>query len=129
MFKNYLKIAFRNLLNKKGFSAINILGLSIGMTCCLLIFQYVAFEYSFDGFHENKKDVYRVLQSYARSGDELDKGHAFTAQSLAPALQHGVPEIVAITRVHGDNAIVSNPENPQRVFEEEGIIYADRDFL
>ena len=129
MFKNYFKVALRSLLNKKGFSLINILGLSIGMTCCLLIFQYVAFEYSFDRFHKNEKDIYRVLQSYARSGDELDRGQSFTAQALAPALAQGVPEIVEITRVHSDDAIVSSQSRPDRVFEEDRIIYADQGFM
>jgi putative ABC transport system permease protein len=94
MLKNYFKTAFRNLLNKKGFSAINILGLSIGIACCLLIFQYVAFEYSFDRFHMNKQDLYRVLQAYARGGDDMSMDGSFTAQALAPALERGVPEIV-----------------------------------
>lgn len=129
MFKNYLKTAFRNLLNKKGFSIINILGLSIGMTCCLLIFQYVAFEYSFDRFHERKHDLYRVLQAYARGGEDLDMGQSFTAQSLAPALKSGVPEISEITRVHSDIAIVSSPIRPERVFEEAGVLYADPAFM
>jgi putative ABC transport system permease protein len=129
MLKNYIKIAYRNLLSKKGYSAVNILGLSIGMTCCLLIFQYIAFEYSFDRFHQNERDLYRVLQTYARPGDELEQGHAFTAQSLGPALAEGVPEIVHVARLHSDNAVVSTPVHPERVFEEDGILYADRAFL
>ena len=129
MLRNYFKIAFRNLLSKKGFSAINILGLSIGMMCCLLIFQYVAFEYSFDRFHKNKENLYRVLQGYARGSDDLDMGGTFTAQALAPALEKAVPEIVGITRLHSDNAIISSPSRPERVFEEDRILYADPDFL
>ena len=129
MLKNYFKIALRNLLSKKGFSLINILGLSIGMTCCLLIFQYVAFEYSFDRFHQNKSTLYRVLQAYARSGEELERGHSFTAQSLAPALSGGVPEILEVTRVHSDDAIVSTHARPDRVFEEDKILYTDPGFL
>ena len=129
MFKNYFKVGLRSLVNKKGFSLINILGLSIGMTCCLLIFQYVAFEYSFDRYHENERSIYRVLQAYARTGDEIDKGHSFTAQALAPALAAGVPEIVDITRVHSDDAIVSTQSRPDRVFEEDRIIYADPGFI
>ena len=122
MLKNYFKIALRNLLSKKGFSVINILGLSIGMTCCLLIFQYVAFEYSFDKFHQNKSTLYRVLQAYARSGEELEKGHSFTAQSLAPALSGGVPEILEVTRIHSDDAIVSTHARAGRVFEVARIL-------
>src|SRR5688500_11965789 len=129
MFKNYFTVALRSLVNKKGFSLINILGLSIGMTCCLLIFQYVAFEYSFDRYHENEGSIYRVLQAYARTGDEMDKGHSFTAQALAPALASGVPEIVNISRVHSDDAIVSTQSRPDRVFEENKMLYADPGFI
>jgi putative ABC transport system permease protein len=52
MLKNYLKIAYRNLLKNKVFSLINILGLAIGMTACLLILQYVSFEMSYDNFRK-----------------------------------------------------------------------------
>lgn len=128
MLKNYITVAIRNLRSKTGLSLINILGLSIGMTCCLLIFQYVAFEYSFDNFHRNQRDVYRVLQAYARGGDKLDLGHSFTAQALAPALTERVPEIMEITRVHSDNAIVSSHSRPERVFEEDRIFYVDPGF-
>lgn len=60
MLKNYLLIAFRNLLRHKLFSFINILGLAIGMAACLLIIQYVTFELSYDFFHEKKDRIYRI---------------------------------------------------------------------
>jgi len=129
MLKNYIKIVFRNVRNNKGFLFINIIGLSIGMTCCLLIFQFVAFEYSFDKFHENTGEIYRVLQAYARHGDEMDQGHAYTAQAFAPALKESVPEIVEVTRVGSDEAIVINPEQPTKVFESNSILYVDPGFL
>src|SRR6478736_8659650 len=106
MIKNYIKIAYRNLLSQKSFSLINIFGLSIGMTCCLLIFQYVAFEYSFDQFHKNKKEVFRVLQAFAPKGDLMGTGESYTALALAPALKEAVPEIRAISRVQPDNAVI-----------------------
>jgi putative ABC transport system permease protein len=129
MFKNYFKIAYRNLFNSKSFSVLNILGLSIGMTCCLLIFQYVTFESSFDRFHSKKDELYRVLQAYARGTDEIGTGHAYTAQALAPALKDGVPEISEITRLHSDNAIVSDQAHPDKLFEDDKILYADRSFM
>lgn len=129
MFKNYLKIAWRNIFQSKSFSTINIVGLSIGMTCCLIIFQYVAFESSFDKFHQNGDQIYRVLQAWARGSDELGTGHAYTAQALAPALKEGVPEIARIARVHSEDAIVTNTDRPDKVFEENTILYADPDFL
>ena len=129
MLGNYFKIALRNLLGKKGFSIINILGLSIGMMCCLLIFQFVSFEYSFDRFHQNERTIYRILQAYAAEGDPMDMGHSFTAQSLAPALDAKVPEILHVTRLHSDNAVISSQVRPGEVFEEDRILYADSSFL
>ena len=60
MLKNYLKIAFRNLLRNKGFSAINILGLAIGMASAILIVLWIHNEMSFDLFHKNKDHLYEV---------------------------------------------------------------------
>jgi putative ABC transport system permease protein len=129
MFSSYIKIAWRNLFNSNSFSAINIIGLSIGVTCCLIIFQYVAFESSFDRFHAKGDRLYRVLQAWAMGTDELAAGHAYTAQSLAPALKDGVPEIANVTRLHSEDALVSNPSRPDEVFEENMMLYADPDFL
>ena len=50
MFKNYLKLALRNLLKRKAFTAVNIIGLAIGIACCLLLFQYVSYEKSYDEY-------------------------------------------------------------------------------
>lgn len=129
MIKNYFKIAYRNLLKKKVYSGINIVGLSIGMACCILIFQYVIFETSFDRFHEHESKIYRIIQGYARGGEDLSFNGAFTAQALAPALKDGTPEISYITRLHSDEIIVSNADKSDLVFEEDEVLYADPDFL
>jgi putative ABC transport system permease protein len=129
MYKNYFKLAYRNLISNRGFSIINIMGLSIGMTCCLLIFQFVAFEYSYDRFHTEKENVYRLLQAYGQKGQTMDQGHAYTAQALAPALKEGIPEIVAITRVSSDDAVLFDAKHPENVFEDDGLLYVDKDFL
>jgi putative ABC transport system permease protein len=129
MLFNYLKTAWRNIARGNSFSAINIIGLAIGMTCCLIIFQYVTFEKSFDDFHDNKETIYRVLQGSARGNEPIDQLHAYTAQSLTPALQAGVPEIVHITRLHSEDAIVAAAARPGEVFEESNALYADPDFL
>lgn len=129
MLKNYFKTAWRNVTRGNSFTAVNIIGLSIGMTCCLMIFQYVAFETTFDEFHQNKATLFRVLQGSARDSQPLEQLDAYTAQALTPALQTGVPEIVGITRLHDENAIVSTPSRPGEVFEENNALYADRDFF
>ena len=65
MIKNYFKIAFRNLAKRKGYSLLNIFGLAIGIASCLLIFQYVAFQRSFDSFPAKAKQMVRLrLDSY-----------------------------------------------------------------
>ncbi|NVK86026.1 MAG: ABC transporter permease, partial [Cytophagia bacterium] len=64
MLKNYFKVAFRNLLKHKGFSFINILGLSVGLTCCLLIGLYINEEMSYDRFHENVDETYRFTREF-----------------------------------------------------------------
>ena len=61
MFKNYLKIALRNLWKHRAFSFINIMGLTVGMTACFLIFLYVRFELSYDAFHTNADRIVRVV--------------------------------------------------------------------
>ena len=60
MFKNYLKIAFRNIIRHKAYSTINILGLAIGMACSILILLWVQNELSYDRFHVNADEVYRI---------------------------------------------------------------------
>jgi len=60
MFKNYLKIAFRNIIKHKGFSIINIVGFAIGIACSILILLFVTYELSYDKFHEKADRIYRV---------------------------------------------------------------------
>jgi putative ABC transport system permease protein len=101
------------------------------MACCLVIFQYVSFEYSFDRFHEQERDIYRVLQTTPLTGEAFDGGGPFTGFALAPALAVDVPEILHVARLHPayGSAIVTSPERPDRVFEEDRVFYADPAFL
>ena len=71
MFRNYLMVAFRNLIRQKGYSLINILGLAIGMALCLLILVYVQDELSYDGFHEKADRIYRIAQVENHDGQIL----------------------------------------------------------
>ena len=74
MFKNYFKTAWRNLIKNKVFSIINIAGLSIGITACLLILQYVGFQLSFDRFNKNAEDIYRVTNDRYQNGTLIQHG-------------------------------------------------------
>lgn len=126
MLKNYLKIAFRNLRKNPGYSFINIGGLAIGIICCLLIFQFVAFEYSFDDFNDNAQNLYRVNRTSGDSNVSPLSGYA-----MGPAMVQEVPEIEHAVRLHPEygNPIVSNPGQPDKTFKEENVYYTDPSFL
>jgi len=70
MLKNYLKIAWRNLMKNKAFSLINILGLTIGIRACMMIFLFIMNEFSFDKFHEHGKNNYCVMRGFNKNGSE-----------------------------------------------------------
>ena len=74
MIKNYLKVALRNIRRHKGFSFINIAGLAIGLACCLLITIWVLDELSYDKFHENAANLYRVEEDQHYSGRIFYRG-------------------------------------------------------
>ena len=131
MLRNYVTVALRAMIRRWGYSTLNIAGLAVGMACCLVIFQYVSFEYSFDRFHEHERDIYRVLQTTPLTGEPFDGGGPFTGFALAPALADDVPEILHVARLHPayGSAVVTSPERPDRVFEEDRVFYADPAFL
>ncbi len=125
MFKNYFKIALRNLYKHKGFSLINIFGLAVGITCFILIMLYIKYELSFDSFHKNSERIYRVALHLPgwnyRGSTEFSK----TTGALAPALMADFPEVIYATRINGASGAISYKKNS---FNEEGI-YADENFF
>lgn len=104
MFKNYLKIAFRNLAKTKGFSTINIMGLAVGLTACFLIFLYVQFELSYDSFHSRSDRIYRVVAN-VKTPTELIVGSR-PAMAVPPHLKHDFPEIESAVRIAQDELLV-----------------------
>ena len=64
MIRNYLKTALRNFQRNKSYAILNILGLAVGVAACLLIFQVIKFETSFDNFHKNRKNIYRLISEF-----------------------------------------------------------------
>jgi len=97
MFKNYLKIAFRNLYKQKVHSFINIFGLAVDIACCILIMLFVANEWSFDRFHASSDRLYRawVHEDY---GDDEIYFNTVTPLVLAATLEDHIPEVEATTR-------------------------------
>ncbi|HWA32638.1 MAG TPA: ABC transporter permease, partial [Cyclobacteriaceae bacterium] len=124
MLKNNLKIAIRSILKHKFFSAINILGLVIGMTCCLFIFVYILDEISYDKFHYDHENLYRVALHGRISGQEI---HTTTSSlPLAPTMKEEIPGIEAAVRLipmYGGSMRYED-----KSFVEDKIFYADSNF-
>lgn len=125
MFKNYLKIALRNLVRNKSYSFINIFGLAIGISCFILISLYVTHELSFDKFHENGDRIYRVVESY--NTDDEQNWYATTFSALATTLKNEFPVLRHVSHVYPTNGLVIAGENQK--YQEDGIIYADSSFF
>ncbi len=97
MLKNYLTVALRNVRRQKGYAAINIVGLALGMACCLLIFTLVRHEWSFDTMHEKGERIYRVLIQETRPDGDLDY-RVLMPPSIAPETATMFPTIEAMSR-------------------------------
>ena len=117
MIRNYLKIAFRNLWKQKGFSAINIAGLALGMTCSLLILLWVQDERGVDAFHQNGKDLYYVYERNTLGG-KIESWY-WTQGPLAEELKKEIPEIIAATPVEWSNTNTFSVGN--KILKEDGI--------
>src|SRR6201996_2260088 len=91
MIKNYLKIAWRNIVNNKVYSALNIVGLAAGMAVALLIALWINYQYSFDRFLPDSSRLYQVRRNFNSNGDTLT--FSSTSLKLADALRKGIPEI------------------------------------
>ncbi len=102
MLRNYLKIAWRNLLRNKVYSGVNIVGLAVGLACCMAIGLYVLDEFQYDRFHANYDRIYRVAEHQKQPEGWFDV--AITPGPLAPTLTKDFPEVeqtVRIGRWHG----------------------------
>src|ERR1043165_7146702 len=97
MFKNYLKTAWRNLRKNKIFSAINILGLSIGMAACIVIMLFVAYEKSFDNFHS--KNIYRLNEVQKFPGMVASQKVGLSMFPMGPTMRQEFPEILNYSRI------------------------------
>ena len=120
MLRNYLLIAWRNFKRHKGFSLINVVGLSIGMAACLLILQYVTFQAGFDDFHAHAPQLYRVVL-----GKDVP-GRWVTPPALAPMIRRELPQVRHVSRMLGESGIVAVG---QATFTEEKMYWVDNAFL
>lgn len=118
MFRNLLKIAFRNIAKEKIYSLINILGLTIGISCSLFLVLYILDELSYDSYHENKDRVYRVVTHF----QEPDNAFSWPIAQipLAQELEDNYSEIKrAVRYIGGGRELFINPDHDKRFYEEE----------
>jgi putative ABC transport system permease protein len=130
MLNNYLKSAFKNLLRNKLNTAINLIGLSIGMACTILILLYVQYELSYDSFHKNRNNLYRINKISYENG-EMNYKSAFTFSGQGPVIKSEIPEVEDYVRLlHTTGPIQYNNQKDELIsFRENDIYYADSSFF
>lgn len=127
MFKNYLKVAWRNIVRKKGFSFINVTGLAIGMTVCLLILLFVQHELSYDTYHRRAEDLYRLERAWLSADGSLRGQFASLAPAFVVFLEKEFPEIENAVRIYPvETALVSVGDTH---YEEKRIYFAEKDIF
>lgn len=124
MFRNYLKIAFRNLWKHKAFSFINIMGLTVGMTACFLIFLYVRFELSYDAFNTKADRIYRVVADIKTPSEVLKM--AGPSWAAPPNIKDEFPEVEAFVRIKTSSMLVRKGDIK---FQEDNAAFADSAFF
>lgn len=123
MFYNYLKIAYRNLLKYKFISFINLFGLTVGFTCCLLILMFIVNELSYDKYHAKSDRIYRITRAFFGNDGKKWLELGTVAPPFAPLLKNDFPDIQEITRLlpAGTTPFRYN----EKIFNEENVYFAD----
>lgn len=124
MLKSYLTIALRNLRRNGGYTAINLIGLAVGLAACLLIGLYVHHELSYDDFHENSERIYRVVEH-----PESGTSHLMHTARLAPALQSRFANVEQTVRVSGRWGRNRKVQGGNHTFYEDNVLFADSSFF
>jgi putative ABC transport system permease protein len=127
MVKNYFKIAYRNLIKHSFYTAVNVIGLSIGVACSLMIMLYVASEKNYDSFHEGRENIYRIITD-AKYGDN-EFTFPVSAAPMGPTLAQEITEVEQAVRLRTRGMdFVQNPAMEEK-FKEENIVFADSGFF
>jgi len=124
MLRNYFTVAMRNLWRNKSFSFINITGLSVGLACCMLIFLYAKDEVSFDRFHQNKDNIYRITSSSTSSDGHVGK-NGNTGLVQGPNFKQLIPEVQDFIRIQSDGYAV---KLGNQVFDQDAHLVDDNFF-
>jgi putative ABC transport system permease protein len=124
MFKNYLKTAFRSIRKNRLYSAINVIGLTVGLCACLLIGVYILHELSYDKFNANANRIVRVTMEYSNAGT-VNKT-ATTGTKTGPVFKRTFPSIEAYARTYITHNVIKYDD---KTFDEPHILYADEPFF
>ena len=128
MLRNYLTVAFRNLIRHKVHSGISIAGLAIGMACGILIFLFVQYELSYDRFHDRADRIYRVAVERDLFGKEIVNVPRVPF-SMGPALKDAFPEIAQVTRMYTPGLKPYLVAHQDKRFYENSVLSADDHFF
>ncbi|MCO6492389.1 MAG: ABC transporter permease [Phaeodactylibacter sp.] len=126
MLSNYLKIALRNLTRNRLYAGLNLLGLTAGMAACLLILQYVSYEWSYDRFHEKADRICRVVNDRYQSGKRVQIG-TITYPAVGPLIDEDYPEVVNHTRIFFPGSAILHRE--EEMLRSAGGYFVDNEFL
>ena len=126
MYKNYLKIALRNLKRHKAYSILNILGLSVSILVSILIFLYVQDELSYDKFYENSHRIYRIINRATIRGNPIEM--PLVSGPWGPAMENEFPEVLKAVRIKAPESRWTIRYKEQKFFEK-GLYFVDPAFL
>lgn len=130
MFKSMIKLAWRNAIRQKQFTTLNLLGLTIGISTCIMIGFYIHDEVTYDAFHEKGERIYRVNQPFIWG--DWDKMMASTGPNVATALREDAPAFEAITRILSLGSLTvtaSNNGDRSNAFKEDRIYAVEENFF
>ncbi|HZZ75615.1 MAG TPA: ABC transporter permease, partial [Puia sp.] len=133
MLKNYFRISLRNLRRNKGYAVFNILGLSMGIAICLLIFLVISFESGFDNFHKNKSRIYRILTEYHHA-DSKEIFYGRAVPFAFPPVIRSLKDVQESAPIFSDNdvqMVVPGAENngSKKFKEEKGVFFTTPNFF
>ena len=127
MLKNYLKITLRNFRKHKGLTFINVFGLALGLACCIVIMLFVRDEVSYDQYHQQREQIYRLAMEVKLLANGKGGPSATTPILWAPAMRRDFPEVINYARF----VTTSDPKNPVEIsfadkkFNESNLLFAD----
>ncbi len=130
MLGNYFTFAVRNLRKRTAFSLINILGLALGICACLIILTYIAFETSYDKFHQKASSLYRINRTFIENGERM-RSNIWTTYGLGPALATDLPQVNRYIRTHEEMGVLryTTASGEAKAFYETHILLVDTMFF